>query len=83
MAEAAVAAGNLAWADALVAGLAAGGVTHAVLAPGSRSTPLALALERQPAVDLTVLPDERCAAFFALGSSRATARPAVFRRRCC
>jgi 2-succinyl-5-enolpyruvyl-6-hydroxy-3-cyclohexene-1-carboxylate synthase len=78
LAESAVAAGNLAWADALVAGLAAGGVTNAVLAPGSRSTPLALALDRQPAINLTVLPDERCAAFFALGLSRESGRPALF-----
>jgi 2-succinyl-5-enolpyruvyl-6-hydroxy-3-cyclohexene-1-carboxylate synthase len=78
LAESSAAAGNLAWSDALVAGLAAGGVTHAVLAPGSRSTPLALALDRQPAVDLTVLPDERCAAFFALGLSRDSGRPALF-----
>jgi 2-succinyl-5-enolpyruvyl-6-hydroxy-3-cyclohexene-1-carboxylate synthase len=78
LAEPSVAADNLAWADALIAGLAAGGVTHAVLAPGSRSTPLALALDRQPAIDLTVLPDERCAAFFALGLSRDSGRPALF-----
>ncbi len=78
MAEGDVAARNLAWADALVAGLVAGGVVHAVVAPGSRSTPLALALERHPSIDLTVQPDERCAAFFALGLGRHEHRPALF-----
>ena len=78
MADDGGAARNLAWADALAAGLSAGGVVHAVISPGSRSTPLALAFARHPAIGVTVLPDERCAAFFALGLGRHEARPAVF-----
>ncbi len=38
---------NLQWADALVDGLIATGVSRAVFSPGSRSTPLILALERR------------------------------------
>ena len=53
------------------------GVTHAVLAPGSRSAPLALALAAEPRLDLHVAIDERSAAFLALGFARATARPAL------
>ena len=34
---------NLIWASHLIQGLAAGGAVHAVISPGSRSTPLALA----------------------------------------
>ena len=77
MAEYDQAARNLAWADALAEGLAAGGVSHAIISPGSRSTPLTLALVRAPAVRVEALPDERCAAFRALGIARATGRPAV------
>jgi 2-succinyl-5-enolpyruvyl-6-hydroxy-3-cyclohexene-1-carboxylate synthase len=51
------------------------GVTHAVLAPGSRSAPLALALASEMRVDLHVNFDERSAAFLALGFARATGRP--------
>jgi 2-succinyl-5-enolpyruvyl-6-hydroxy-3-cyclohexene-1-carboxylate synthase len=68
---------NTALASALVEELARCGVRHAALSPGSRSTPLAVALYRQPAIDLTVLVDERCAGFFALGAAQAMQTPAV------
>ncbi len=53
------------------------GVTHAVLAPGSRSAPLALALASEHRLDLHVAIDERSASFLALGFARATGRPAL------
>jgi 2-succinyl-5-enolpyruvyl-6-hydroxy-3-cyclohexene-1-carboxylate synthase len=68
---------NSLWASALVEGLVAAGVGWAVLSPGSRSTPLALACLRHPALTCRVLLDERTAAFFALGLAKAEGRPAV------
>ena len=53
------------------------GVGHAVVAPGSRSTPLAVALAERPELQLHVVLDERSAGFVALGVGRATGRPAV------
>ena len=53
------------------------GVTHAMVAPGSRSTPMALALTGRPEIHVEVFHDERSAAFAALGAGLATAIPAV------
>lgn len=52
------------------------GVSEAVVCPGSRSTPLALALVRSP-LRVTVRLDERGAAFFALGLALSSRRPVV------
>jgi 2-succinyl-5-enolpyruvyl-6-hydroxy-3-cyclohexene-1-carboxylate synthase len=68
---------NTALASALVEELARCGLRNAALAPGSRSTPLALALWRHPAIDVAVILDERSAGFFALGAAQATATPAA------
>ena len=43
------------------------GVEHAVVAPGSRSTPLAVAIADRTELRLHVAHDERVAAFIALG----------------
>jgi len=65
------------WARLLVRALAASGAKRFVVSPGSRSTPLALAIAANPDVELTVVIDERAAAFAALGMARATGEPAV------
>ncbi len=66
---------NTALASAFAEELARCGLRHAVLSPGSRSTPLALALWRQPEIETTVIVDERSAAFFALGAAQASGAP--------
>lgn len=66
-----------AYAGTLVDELVRGGVVQAVVCPGSRSTPLALALAAHPEMAVEVRLDERSAGFTALGVGRATGRPAV------
>ena len=61
----------------LVDELARCGVREAVVAPGSRSTALALALHDDPRMRVHVAIDERSAGFLALGTARVTGRPAV------
>ena len=68
---------NTALASAMVEELARCGVTEAALCPGSRSTPLALALLRQPEIRVTTIVDERSAGFFALGAAQASGAPVV------
>jgi 2-succinyl-5-enolpyruvyl-6-hydroxy-3-cyclohexene-1-carboxylate synthase len=66
---------NLRSAEALVDGLARAGLQHVVVCPGSRSTPLAVALLRHPGVRVWMHVDERSAGFFGLGMARASGRP--------
>jgi 2-succinyl-5-enolpyruvyl-6-hydroxy-3-cyclohexene-1-carboxylate synthase len=68
---------NTALASAMAEELARSGVERAVISPGSRSTPLAVALWREPEIEVTVILDERSAGFFALGTALATGRPAA------
>src|SRR3954467_6889416 len=53
------------------------GVRHAVVAPGSRSTPLALALAANEDIAVQGHHDERAASFMALGIGKASGVPAV------
>jgi 2-succinyl-5-enolpyruvyl-6-hydroxy-3-cyclohexene-1-carboxylate synthase len=66
---------NTALASAFCEELARGGLRQAVVSPGSRSTPLAVALWRQPEIEVSVIVDERSAAFFALGAAQASGTP--------
>src|SRR6476661_1502232 len=58
-----------------VAELAMAVVTHVCACPGSRSTPLAIELARQPGVKLWMHLDERSAAYFGLGLARSLREP--------
>lgn len=68
-------AANLAVACAFVDELASQGIRHAIVCPGSRSTPLAVAIAAHPLVRTWVQVDERSAAYFALGMARQIESP--------
>jgi 2-succinyl-5-enolpyruvyl-6-hydroxy-3-cyclohexene-1-carboxylate synthase len=61
---------NSLWAGVFVETLVRSGVCQAVVSPGSRSTPLTLALARHPRIEAIPVLDERSAAFFALGLAK-------------
>jgi 2-succinyl-5-enolpyruvyl-6-hydroxy-3-cyclohexene-1-carboxylate synthase len=66
---------NTALASAFAEELARSGLRLAVVSPGSRSTPLAVALWRQPEIEVAMIVDERSAGFFALGAAQARREP--------
>jgi len=68
---------NLVWASVLVETLRRLGLAKAVICPGSRSAPLAVAFAQRSPQDLNAIPvlDERSASFFALGLARRSHRP--------
>lgn len=55
-------------------------IEEAVVCPGSRNAPIILALQRNPALKLYSIVDERSAGFFALGRALASKKPVVV---CC
>src|SRR5436305_948556 len=57
--------------------LAQQGVEYACVSPGSRSAPLAMALQRHPKISVFVQIDERSGSFFAVGIAKALGRPVV------
>ncbi|MEM7415240.1 MAG: 2-succinyl-5-enolpyruvyl-6-hydroxy-3-cyclohexene-1-carboxylic-acid synthase [Gemmatimonadota bacterium] len=67
---------NTVWARAIIDELARCGLKDVIVAPGSRSTPLVMAADRDPRVRVRLHLDERSAAFFALGLGQA-GRPAA------
>lgn len=62
-------------AEHFFAGAVAAGLSRAVVSPGSRSTPLTIAADRTPGLEVSVHLDERSAAFAALGEAKATGVP--------
>jgi 2-succinyl-5-enolpyruvyl-6-hydroxy-3-cyclohexene-1-carboxylate synthase len=66
---------NAAFTAGFAAALASAGVRHVVICPGSRSSPLALALAESPALRVWMHVDERSAGFFALGLARQAREP--------
>jgi 2-succinyl-5-enolpyruvyl-6-hydroxy-3-cyclohexene-1-carboxylate synthase len=68
---------NALWGSVAAETLVRCGVTHAVISPGSRSTPLTLAFAAHPQLEAIPVLDERSAAFFALGLAKRSRRPVV------
>jgi 2-succinyl-5-enolpyruvyl-6-hydroxy-3-cyclohexene-1-carboxylate synthase len=68
---------NQLWGYLIVEELVRNGVDYFVISPGSRSTPLTVAVARNPKASHTICIDERAAAFHAIGYARATTNPAV------
>ena len=66
---------NSLWAGVLVETLVRSGVRHAVISPGSRSTPLTFAFARHPGIEAIPVLDERSAGFFALGLAKQRLEP--------
>lgn len=60
-----------------VAGLADAGVSTAFVSPGSRNTPLTLAIINEPRIRDINVRDERAAGFMAVGHAKATGVPAI------
>ena len=57
--------------------LAAQGVDFACISPGSRSAPIAIALQRHPKIRVFVHIDERSGSFFGVGLAKVTGKPVV------
>ncbi len=68
---------NALWCSVAAETLARAGVRHAVISPGSRNTPLTLALAAHRDIEAIAALDERSAGFFGLGLARRTGVPVV------
>jgi 2-succinyl-5-enolpyruvyl-6-hydroxy-3-cyclohexene-1-carboxylate synthase len=68
---------NQLWGYLIIEELLRNGVNYFVISPGSRSTPLTVAVAQNARADKIICLDERAAAFHAIGYARATGNPAV------
>ncbi len=66
---------NLLWTSVLAETLYRLGLVTAIICPGSRSAPLAIAFAQHPQIEAIPVLDERSAAFLALGLARQSHRP--------
>lgn len=68
---------NTLWSSILVETLSRLGLSTAIICPGSRSGPLAVAFAQHPNIEAIPVLDERSAAFFGLGLARRSGLPIV------
>ncbi|MCA9197696.1 MAG: 2-succinyl-5-enolpyruvyl-6-hydroxy-3-cyclohexene-1-carboxylic-acid synthase [Planctomycetales bacterium] len=70
--------GNAAWSVRIIDRCVRQGIRHFFVAPGSRCTPLTMAIAQHPHVNVTQHFDERALAFACLGYGKASHVPGVF-----
>ncbi|WP_299493664.1 2-succinyl-5-enolpyruvyl-6-hydroxy-3-cyclohexene-1-carboxylic-acid synthase [Acaryochloris sp. IP29b_bin.137] len=68
---------NTLWSSIVAETLSRLGLTTAIVCPGSRSGPLAVAFGQHPQIEAIPVLDERSAAFFGLGMARRSGVPVV------
>ncbi len=68
---------NQLWGYLIIEELVRNGIDYFIISPGSRSTPLTVAVAKHPRAHKIICLDERGAAFHAIGYARATRKPAV------
>src|SRR5690606_39832035 len=68
---------NYFWAETFINELTSVGIRYACISPGSRNTPLTLAIANNKKIKSFVHIDERCSAFFALGIAKAANSPVI------
>ncbi|KAI9130923.1 2-succinyl-5-enolpyruvyl-6-hydroxy-3-cyclohexene-1-carboxylic-acid synthase [Acaryochloris sp. CCMEE 5410] len=68
---------NMLWSSIIAETLSRLGLTTAIICPGSRSGPLAVAFAQHPDIEAIPILDERSAAFFGLGIARRKGLPVV------
>lgn len=68
---------NFFWAETFINELTSIGIKYACISPGSRSTPLALAIAQNKKIKSFIHIDERVSGFFALGLSKAENTPVI------
>lgn len=61
----------------LIDGLIMAGATNIVMSPGAQAAPLMMACRANAQAKITIIIDERSAAFYALGLARATGTPTI------
>ena len=68
---------NERWGELIIEELVRHDTDCFCISPGSRSTPLTIAVAKNPRAKSVIFYDERAAAYYALGHARASGRPAV------
>ncbi|KAJ8564701.1 hypothetical protein K7X08_001161 [Anisodus acutangulus] len=68
---------NILWASLIIEECTRLGLTYFCVAPGSRSSPLAIAASTHPTTNCIVCIDERSLAFHAVGYAKSSHKPAV------
>ena len=68
---------NILWCNLIIEELVRNNINFFCISPGSRSTPLTIAVAQNAKAESKIFYDERASAYFATGYARATKKPAV------